>query len=120
MEQGLKTRTLFRDACSGCVIDSVSAIAVDPGSTALVVPVAGGVSTAPAEDSGIETASAGLQIANVSGQDTPRASLMAISSAVSRHVGYRPAIGRASSLLMICFASLLRPTADISTARLLK
>jgi hypothetical protein len=94
--------------------------ATDPGSTALAAPAAGSVSTARAEDSGIETASAGLQIANVSGQDSPRASLATISSAVCRQVGYRPTIGRASSLLMICFASLLRPTADISTARLLR
>jgi hypothetical protein len=120
MEQRRNIRALWRGAGAGSAMGSVRATVVDPGSTTLVVPVAGGVSTGPAQDSGIETASAGLQIANVSGQDTPRASLTAISSAVSRHVGYRPAIGRASSLLMICFASLLRPTADSSTARLLK
>jgi hypothetical protein len=87
---------------------------------AVVVRVAGGVSTAPCEHSGIEIASAALQIANVSGQDTPRASLVAISSAVSRQAGYRLAMGNARSLSMICLASLLRPTADISTARLFR
>jgi hypothetical protein len=101
-------------ACSGSESEISDAVA------AVVVRVAGGVSTAPAEHSGIETASAGLQIANVSGQDSPRASLTAISSAVSSHAGDCLAVGRASSLLMICLASSLRPTADISTARLFR
>jgi hypothetical protein len=100
--------------------------AADERSSADEAPIPGFVATGArlvigaGKASGVDAASVGLQRANVSGQDTRRAPLAAISSAVSRHVGYRPAIGKASSLLMIHFASLLRPTADISTARLLK
>jgi hypothetical protein len=94
--------------------------AAEAASTLGVVATGTPLVTGAGKASGVEAASGGLQIANVSGHDTPRASLMAISSPVSRHVGYRAAIDRPSSLLMIAFASLLRPTADISTARLLK
>lgn len=76
-------------------------------------------STAEASEAG-GVRGATLPMPKASGHDTPRASLSAISSAVSRHDGYRSAMGRASSLLMICLASWLRPTADISTARLFK
>jgi hypothetical protein len=120
MEQKRNIRALCRGADGGSDICSVRTTAADPGSTALVVQAAGSVSTASAEASGVETTSDGLQMAKVSGQDTPRASLTAISSAVARHAVYRLAIGKASSPLTICLASSFRPTADISTARLLR
>jgi hypothetical protein len=101
-------------ACSGSESEISGVVA------AVVVPTAAAVWTTSGHASGVDTASAGSQIANIRGQDTPRASLTAISSAVSRHAGERRAAGKARRLPMICLASSLHPTADISTARLFK
>jgi hypothetical protein len=77
------------------------------------------VSAVQAEPSGVEPA-LGSEIANVIVAQTPRASLTAISSAVSRQLGHRGAAGEASSLPMMRLASWLRPTPDNSTARLFR
>jgi hypothetical protein len=122
MAKGRKSRSVGRGRGAGWTLRAGLAVRADPGSSssALRAPDEVLATSGPAPASAADGAAAGFLIASVSGQDTPRALLSSISSAVSRHSGYRSAMGDARSVLMIWFASRLRPSCDISIARLFK